>query len=91
MRTSVPNPKCYGEDFHFLQHSFESLDLLATREEFLLCAISEFKLSKKTYLLERYLSGVMLLQMSANAGIRKHGKEAKKSCLRNSDNSKIWM
>jgi Nucleic-acid-binding protein possibly involved in ribosomal biogenesis len=81
MRASIPNPKYYGEEYQFLQHSFESLDT-TTREEFLFCAISEFKLSKKTYLLERYLSGVMLLQMSANAGIRKHGKEAEKMLLK---------
>lgn len=81
MRNRQPNTRYYNEDFQFLQTSFQDLSQDA-REEFLSYAMDEFRTYRKTHLLERYLTGVVLLQMSASAGLRKHGKEAEKALLK---------
>lgn len=78
------NPKYFNENFsnlQFLQHTFESLDQ-ELRSQYLDHALDNFRLSGKTNLVERYLAGVALTQMSTSASLRKHGKEGDKCLLK---------
>jgi Cobalamin biosynthesis protein CobT (nicotinate-mononucleotide:5, 6-dimethylbenzimidazole phosphoribosyltransferase) len=82
MREKQANPRYYNDEFthlQFLQHSFESLDS-SDRAEYLQYALDDFLTSGKTHLVERYLTGIILTQMSGNAGLKKHGKAGEK-CL----------
>jgi hypothetical protein len=83
-RLRNPNPKYYSGEFthlQFLQQSFESLDG-DSRLAYLKYALEDYCISGKTQLLERYLSGVVLTQMSARAGLIKHGKNAEKVLMK---------
>mmetsp|Transcript_13911 Transcript_13911/g.26194 ORF Transcript_13911/g.26194 Transcript_13911/m.26194 type:complete len:735 (+) Transcript_13911:3-2207(+) len=83
-RVRAPNPRFYNEDFthlQFMQHSFEMLDS-HMRNDFLKYAIKDYTLSGKTRLVERYLTGVLLTQMSGAAGLKKHGKDGEKQLVR---------
>jgi AAA ATPase containing von Willebrand factor type A (vWA) domain len=78
------NPKYFNPDYthlQFLQHSFETLDM-KERSEYLHHALVDFNLTGRTHLVERYLTGVILTQMSGNAGLKKHGKEGEKCLLK---------
>lgn len=83
-RSHVPNPKYYGDDFlnfQFLQDTFVSLDD-DSRAQYLKYALADYRMSGKTTLVERFLTGVILTQMSARAGLVKHGKDAEKVLLK---------
>lgn len=45
-------------------------------------SLTDFNLTGRTHLVERYLTGVILTQMSGNAGLKKHGKEGEKCLLK---------
>lgn len=84
MRERHANPKYYGHEFanlQFLQHSFEALRP-NDRAEYLQYALNNYAISGKTGLVERYLAGVVLTQMSGKAGLKKHGKEGEKCLLK---------
>ncbi|CAK9034338.1 CCHC-type domain-containing protein, partial [Durusdinium trenchii] len=83
-RERVPNPRYFGDDyvnFQFLQNTFESLDE-DSRAKYLEYALEDYRMSGKTTLVERFLTGVILTQMSARAGLIKHGKNAEKVLLK---------
>jgi AAA ATPase containing von Willebrand factor type A (vWA) domain len=83
-RERVPNPKYFGDDyvnFQFLQSTFESLNEDA-RAQYLEYALDDYRMSGKTTLVERFLTGVILTQMSTRAGLVKHGKDAEKVLLK---------
>jgi hypothetical protein len=84
MRERVPNPKYYGDDytnFQFLQHAFEDLDG-PSMEDYREYAVEQYVLSGKTHLIERYLAGIVLTQMTGATGLKKHGKEGEKVLLK---------
>ena len=88
-RARKPNPNIFNKDFEstdhvghsFLQSEFEDLseDL---KVEFLMHAINEFKATGDTKLVYRYCTGVVFMQMSAKAGLRKHGVDTEKALMR---------
>jgi Histone chaperone involved in gene silencing len=83
-RDRVPNPKYFGDEYmnlQFLQNSFETLNE-ESRAQYLQYALDDYRMSGKTTLVERFLTGVILTQMSARAGLVKHGKNAEKVLLK---------
>jgi Reverse transcriptase (RNA-dependent DNA polymerase). len=83
-RERIPNPRYFGEDyinFQFLQHTFKTLNE-ASRAEYSEYALDDYPMSGKTTLVERFLTGVILTQMSARAGLVKHGRDVEKVLLK---------
>ena len=61
--------------FAFLQTKFEELNK-EERKEMFEHAWKDYKLTKRTNMLETFTTGLLFAQMSANKGIKKYGKEA---------------
>lgn len=79
------NPKYFNPIYthlQFLQHSFETLTM-TEQSDYLHHAFTDYALTGWTSLVEQYLTGVVLTQMSGNAGLlKKHGKESEKCLLK---------
>lgn len=65
----------------FLQTKYDVLDE-DTKDLFLCTAMHEFKATESTKLVQRYATGFSFTQMTAKAGLKKHGKLAEQALMK---------
>ena len=79
--TDTDRKKFVHAKYAFLQTEYTKLDE-ETKDLFLRTAMHEFKATGNTKLVQRYATGFIFTQMSAKAGLKKHGKLAEQALMK---------